>query len=144
MKKFSLFFLFLVFLAAGLPTAALADGDGEFTATGTYSAGTMVMPLTAPGQSFTISFDLPTNPTSLMEDYDTGDDFYLNAIPARYTYNGSTTTLNNALLSSYTSNSSSQTGGFFVDYCATDPTCMTGLDHQFDIRWPAAIYRRRE
>ncbi|MGB7731933.1 MAG: PEP-CTERM sorting domain-containing protein [Candidatus Acidiferrum sp.] len=136
MKKLLLFFSFLVFVAAGLPPAALADGDGEFTVTGTYSAGTMVTPLTAPGQSFTISFDLPTNPTSLMEDYVTGDDFYLNAIPASYTYNGSTITLNNALLSFYTSYSSSQSGGFFVDYCATDPTCMTGLDYQWTLDGP--------
>ena len=136
MKKLSILFVFLVFVAAGLAPAALADGDGEFVVNGTYSAGTMVTPLTAPGQSFTLSFELPLNPTPLMEDYDTGDDFYLNAIPASYTYNGSTITLSNALLAFYTSNSSSQYGGFFVDYCATDPTCMTGLDYQWTFQGP--------
>jgi hypothetical protein len=76
------------------------------------------------------------DPTSLMQSYDPGDDFYLNPINATYTYGGSTNTLNGVLLSFYATNAGSQNGGFFVDYCGSDPTCVTGNDYQWTVGGP--------
>ena len=136
MKKALLALSILLVLTAGFASLAVADSSGVYTVSGTYSAGTMVSDLSAPGQNFSFSFNLPVGPTSLMQDYVAGDDFYLNPINVNYTYDGSTTTLNGALLSFYNNNAGSQFGGFFVDYCSTDATCMTGLDYQWTFGGP--------
>jgi hypothetical protein len=127
----------------GIANRRPGHGDGEFTATGTYSAGPMVKPLTAPGQSFTISFDLPTNPTSLKEDYDTGDDFYLNAIPASYTY----TVRRPRSITHYCPSippTRLANRGIFRGLLRHRPNLHDRSRLPVDIRWPAAIDRRQE
>jgi hypothetical protein len=136
MKKSSLIFAFLLVLVAAFSSAAMADSNGSYTVSGTYSSNTMNSALTAPSQEFTFSFNVPLNPASSIESYVSGDDFYLNAMPVNYTFDGSTTTLNNALLSFYTSNSSSQYGGIFIAYCPTDATCGTGMEYQWTFSGP--------
>jgi hypothetical protein len=136
MKKLSVLVTFLLVLAAGLSSGAWADSSASFTVSGAYSNDTINSTLTAPGQNFSINFSLPMDPTSLMQDYVPGDDFYLNPISATYTYNGSSTILNNVLLSFYVPIASTQYGGFFIDYCATDPTCVSGLDYQWTFSGP--------
>jgi hypothetical protein len=135
MKKLLLSFSSLLILAAAFGSPALAQ-DASFSVSGTYSSDTMVSALSAPGQNFTINFSLPLDPSSLMQSYVSGDDFYLNPINATYTYDGVTSAMNGALLSFYTPNAGSQSGGFFVDYCATDPTCMTGYSYQWTVGGP--------
>jgi hypothetical protein len=136
MKNFLVAFSILLILGAGLGSAVMAQSDAQFTVSGTYSSNTQVTALSAPGQNFTLNFELPVDPTSLMQSYDPGDDFYLNPINATYTYGGSTNTLNGVLLSFYATNAGSQNGGFFVDYCGSDPTCVTGNDYQWTVGGP--------
>ena len=136
MKKSSLLLSFLLVLSAGWSTAAMADSSASYTVIGTYDYGALNTSLSAPGQDFIISFTLPTNPASMIQSYLSGDDFYVYPMPVTYSFDGSTTTLDSSLVAFYTSNAGTQSGGFFVAYCATDVTCQTGLEYQWTFAGP--------
>jgi hypothetical protein len=135
-------FLALVFAAAtAFAGIAKADGTASYSISGTYSSGTASTPLTQVGPNFTMNFSLPTQPASLIISSVPGDDFYLFPLTATYTNSNTsntismTTTLVNLMVGFYVANGS-QNGGLFVDYCATDPSCNTGLEYQWIISGP--------
>jgi hypothetical protein len=124
-------------LGTGFATRALADStQTTYTATGTYANGTMPTPLTSAGDSFTIQFTVPTIPGGLVADPWPGDDIYLYPMNVDYATNGVDTLMTNTLVAFYRSTAESQSGGFFVDWCATDITCATGLEYQWTFGGP--------
>src|SRR6516165_9537313 len=135
MKKFTVYLFLLALLVAGFSSSALADSTADYSITGMYGTGTQTTALTAAGQSFSMSFSVPTNPASLIVSYVGGDDFYLSPLNITYTFEGTTSTLTNTLVAFYTAGSSSQMGGFFVDYCADVVACQT-LEYQWTFQGP--------
>jgi len=65
-----------------------------------------------------------------------GDDFYLYPLNVTYTTGGVQTILNDSLVAFYSVGAVSQSGGFFVDWCATDVSCMSGLEYQWTFAGP--------
>jgi hypothetical protein len=135
-------FLAIVFAAAtAFAGIAKADGTASYSISGAYSSATASTPLTQVGPNFTMNFSLPTQPASLIISSVPGDDFYLFPLTATYTNSNAsntvslTTTLANIMVGFYVANGS-QNGGLFVDYCATDPSCNTGLEYQWIITGP--------
>jgi PEP-CTERM motif-containing protein len=128
--------LAVLFLAGGLASPAFADSTAEYTVTGTYGAGTLSTALSGAGDSFTMSFSLPTQPASLIGgNYLIGDDFYTYPLNITYSFGGATTTLVDSLVAFYSTTSFSQPGGFFVDFCVNPATC-DGLEYQWTFAGP--------
>src|SRR5271154_535536 len=131
------FLAILLLTVGGLATRAMADSTPTtYTVTGTYAADTPSEPLTQPGQDFTMTFTVPYQPASLVASYEMGDDFYLYPMNVTYTAGGVQTILSNSLVAFYTVGAASQSGGFFVAWCATDVECMTGLEYQWTFGGP--------
>jgi hypothetical protein len=130
-------FLVILILLCGFTTRAKADStDTTFTVNGTYGPGTISEPLSQAGQNFTISFNVPNQPASLEGSSLIGDDFYLFPMTVTYRMGGVETILTNSLVSFYNVAASTQSGGFFVAYCATDVTCSSGLEYQWTFSGP--------
>jgi hypothetical protein len=136
MKQVALYFIAVLFLAAGLSSSVLADSTANYSITGTYSPDTSTTALAAANQGFAMSFSLPTNPASLIgADFVLGDDFYVYPLSIRYSFEGTTSILQNSVVAFYAASSSSQPGGFFVDYCV-DATCLSNLEYQWTFAGP--------
>jgi PEP-CTERM motif len=135
MKRTALL-LVLVVAMGGFATRALADGATvTYTIDGTYNPGSPSEPMCEPGQNFSITMTLPIQSSTLSYDYVPGDDFYAYPVPTSVTFGG-TTTQGSALAAFYVIGSISQPGGLFVDLCATDPSCATGLEYQWTFAGP--------
>jgi hypothetical protein len=115
---------------------AKADSTASYSITGTYADGTISTPLTQNGNTFTMDFSLPTQPASLIIDSVSGDDFYVYPLTVQYSNNNVSSILSNVMVGFYTTTASSQSGGFFVDYCPTDVNCVTGLEYQWTFAGP--------
>jgi hypothetical protein len=130
-------FLVILLIICGLATHAKADSTATtFTINGTYGPGTTSEPLSQAGQDFTISFTIPNQPASLDWSSMIGDDFYVYPMNVTYRMGGVETILTSSLVSFYSVAASSQSGGFFVAYCATDVTCFSGLEYQWTFSGP--------
>jgi len=123
----------LFFIAAGFSSSVLADSTANYSIAGIYGTGTQTTSLTAAGQSFVMSFSVPTNPVALIDSIVPNDDFYLYPLNVTYSFEGTTSTLTNSLVAFYTTASSSQAGGFFIDYCLGS-TCST--EYQWTFQGP--------
>jgi hypothetical protein len=82
-----------------------------------------------------MSFSLPSMPVTT--DFMLGDDFFVDA-PVSFTYSASNggTASGLVYLNFYTPTASSQTGGFFVDFCADGPLCATGQEYTWVVPGP--------
>jgi hypothetical protein len=137
MKNATRFLVILLLTVGGLTTRAKADSTPTtFNITGTYSSDTVSEPLSQAGQDFTMSFTVPNQPASLECSYLDNDDFYLYPMNVTYTIGGVETILTDSLVAFYNTGAASQTGGFFVAWCATDVNCMTGLEYQWTFAGP--------
>ena len=135
MKRVAVYLFVLAVLAAGgFSCPVLADSTATYSITGSYGTGTQTTALTAAGQSFAMSFSLPTNPASLIVSNVLGDDFYVYPLSVTYTFEGATSTLTNTLVAFYVA-AGSQAGGFLVDHCV-DVTCATNLEYQWEFQGP--------
>ena len=66
-----------------------------------------------------------------------GDDFFVDApIPFTYSSSNGGTASGLVFLNFYTPTSSSQAGGFFVDFCADGPSCATGQEYTWVVPGP--------
>jgi hypothetical protein len=112
-----------------------ADSQVTYQISGTYSSTTTSSQLSGPSDTFTMSFSLPSQPVTT--DFMPGDDFFVHD-PISFTYSASNGGAASGLvyLSFYTPTSSSQPGGFFVDFCADGPSCLTGLEYQWTVPGP--------
>ena len=137
MKKIALLLSVIMVLGTGFAKKAFADSTQvTYTLTGSYAKGTMVTPLTVPNDSFTFQFTLPIAAGPLVASPWPGDDTYLYPLEVNYTFNGVDTLMTNSLIALYRSTAGSQSGGLFVDWCATDVTCNTGLEYQWTFGGP--------
>jgi hypothetical protein len=137
MKNATRFLIILLLTLGGLATRAKADSTPTtFSISGTYDSGTPSYPLSQAGQDFTMTFTVPSQPASLVQSYEMGDDFYLYPMNVTYSMDGVQTILSNSLVAFYTVGAASQSGGFFVAWCATDVECMTGLEYQWTFAGP--------
>jgi hypothetical protein len=137
MKNATRFLAILLFTVGGFTTRAKADSTPTtFTITGTYGSGTVTEPLSQAGQNFTMTFNVPNQLASLEGSYLNGDDFYLYPMNVTYTMGGIQTILSDSLVAFYNVGAASQDGGFFVAWCATDVTCMSGLEYQWTFGGP--------
>jgi hypothetical protein len=138
MKTFMLAILFAA--ATAFAGIAKADSSASYQISGTYADGTISTPLTQNGNTFTMDFSLPTQPASavpsLVIDSMSGDDFYVYPLTVQYSNNNVPSVLSNVMVGFYTTTASSQSGGFFVDYCPTDVNCVTGLEYQWTFSGP--------
>jgi hypothetical protein len=133
MKK--VWLVFTLVAVALLGFAAVAQADSTFNVSGIYGSSTVSEPLSGPGESFTMSFTIPTRP--VVTDFLLGDDFFVNPVTVAYSLNGgSLISLTNVFVIFYTPGASTQSGGFFVDFCATDPSCLTGSEYQWTFAGP--------
>lgn len=135
MKRFAVY-VFVVFLfAAGFSSSALADSTANYSITGIYGTGTPTTSYTGAGQSFAMSFSVPSNPAALIgSNYDLGNDFYVYPLDVTYSFEGVTSTITDAVVAFYVSSFSSP-GGFLVDFCV-DVTCLTNLEYQWNFQGP--------
>jgi hypothetical protein len=125
-----------VFLALILGAQTVkADSQVTYQISGTYSSTTTSSQLSGPSDTFTMSFSLPSQPVTT--DFMLGDDFSVDD-PIQFNYSASNggTASGLVYLSFYTPTSSSQPGGFFVDFCADGPSCSTGLEYQWTVPGP--------
>jgi hypothetical protein len=124
----------LLILIAG-PQPIQADSGVTYTVSGVYSASTTASALSVPSDTFTLSFTLPSQPVTT--DFLLGDDFFVDA-PTHFTYSASNggTASGLVFLNFYTPTSSSQVGGFFVDFCADGPSCATGQEYTWVVPGP--------
>jgi hypothetical protein len=130
-------FLVILLILCGFTIRAKADSTATtFTVNGTYGPDTTSEPLSQAGQDFTISFTIANQPASLDWSSMIGDDFYVYPMNVTYRMGGVETILTNSLVSFYNVAASSQAGGFFVAYCATDVTCFSGLEYQWTFSGP--------
>ena len=112
--------------------AVKADSGVTYTISGVYSSTTTSSPLSGPSDTFLMSFTVPTNPVK--PDFLLGDSFSVDsAIPFSFSASNGGTASGPAYLSFYSLSSSSQPGGFFVDFCANGPSCLTGLEYQWEV-----------
>ena len=82
-----------------------------------------------------MSFTIPTHP--VVTDFLLGDDRFVSPVTVADTLNGgSPISLTNVLLVFHTPRASTQSGGFFVGFCATNPTCLTGSEYQWTFAGP--------
>jgi hypothetical protein len=134
MKKVCLVFALVTVTLSGSASIVMAD-SASYNVAGTYGSGTPSTPLSAPGQSFTMSFTIPTNPP--VTDFLAGDDFFVNPVSVAYSLGGSpSTTLMNVVVIFYSVGAMSQSGGFFVDFCASGPMCLSGNEYQWQFAGP--------
>jgi len=137
MKKAALLLNVLVVMTAGMASTARADStQTTYTVSGTYDSSTVAAPLSTPGDNFTLQFTVPTKPGGLVADAFLGDDIYLSPMTVDFTMDGVDTQMTGALVAFYRSTSAWQGGGFFIDWCATDSSCATGLEYQWDFWGP--------
>ena len=112
-----------------------ADSEVTYQISGTYSSATTKSPLSEPFDTFTMSFTLPSQPVTTY--FLLGDDFYVYApIPFTYSASNGGTASGLVYLNFYTPTSSSQQGGFFVDFCADVPDCSTGQEYSWVVPGP--------
>lgn len=112
-----------------------ADSEVTYTVSGTYSSGTTSSPLSGPSDTFTMSFTLPSQPVTT--DFLLGDDFIVDALtPFTYSSSNGGTASGMVFLTFYTTTSSSQPGGFFLDFCADGPSCATGQEYSWVVPGP--------
>ena len=133
MKRLYIFAVIL-FIEAGLSGPVFADSTANYSITGTYGDGTLTTALSGAGESFTMNFSLPTNPSSLITNYGSRY-FYVDPLNISYSFEGSTTILTGALVAFYSATSGSQHGGLFIDYCVS-PTCLGDLEYQWTFAGP--------
>ena len=82
-----------------------------------------------------MSFTLPSQPVTT--DFLLGDDFIVDALtPFTYSSSNGGTASGQVFLTFYTPTSSSQAGGFFVDFCADGPDCLTGQEYTWVVPGP--------
>lgn len=123
----------LALILGGQPVNA--DSGVTYTVSGTYSSATTSSPLSGPSDTFTMSFSLPSMPVTT--DFVLGDDFFVDApIPFTYSASNGGTASGLVFLNFYTPTSSSQAGGFFVDFCADGPSCATGQEYTWVVPGP--------
>jgi len=112
-----------------------ADSEVTYTISGTYSSATTSSPLSGPSDTFTLSFSLPPQPVTT--DFLLGDDFVVDALtPFTYSSSNGGTASGLVSLTFYTLTAGSQSGGFFVDFCADDPQCSTGQEYSWVVPGP--------
>lgn len=112
-----------------------ADSEVTYSVSGTYSSATTSSPLSGPSDTFTMSFTLPSQPVTT--DFLLGDDFIVDALtPFTYSSSNGGTASGEVFLTFYTPTSSSQPGGFFVDFCADGPDCLTGQEYTWVVPGP--------
>jgi hypothetical protein len=118
------------------PQPASADSGVTYTISGVYSATTGNSQLSGPSDTFLMSFTVPTNPVTT--DFVLGDDFFVDApVPFSFSASNGGTASGPVYLNFYSLSSSSQPGGLFVDFCADGPSCLTGLEYQWEV--PGAL-----
>lgn len=112
-----------------------ADSTVTYQISGTYSSTTGSSALSGPSDTFTMSFSLPSQPVTT--DFLLGDDFFVDD-PILFSYSSSNggTASGLVYLNFYTPTSSSQPGGFFVDFCADGPSCATGQEYTWVVPGP--------
>jgi hypothetical protein len=82
-----------------------------------------------------MSFSLPSMPVTT--DFLLGDDFVVAALtPFTYSSSNGGTASGMVFLTFYTLTASSQSGGFFVDFCADGPSCATGQEYTWVVPGP--------
>lgn len=114
---------------------AKADSEVTYTVSGTFSSATTSSPLSGPSDTFTMSFTLPSQPVTT--DFLLGDDFIVDALtPFTYSSSNGGAASGMVFLTFYTPTSSSQPGGFFVDFCADGPDCLTGQEYMWVVPGP--------
>ena len=112
-----------------------ADSAVTYSVSGTYSSATTSSQLSGPSDTFTMSFTLPSQPFT--KDFLLGDDFIVDALtPFTYSSSNGGTASGLVFLTFYTTTSSSQRGGFFVDFCADGPDCLTGQEYTWVVPGP--------
>ena len=112
-----------------------ADSGVTYVISGLYSSTTSGPQLSGPSDTFTMSFSLPSQP--VINSFLLGDDFYVDApIPFTYSASNGGTASGLVYLNFYTPTSSSQRGGFFLDFCADDPLCATGQEYTWVVPGP--------
>jgi hypothetical protein len=112
-----------------------ADSGVTYQISGTYSSATTTSVLSGPSDTFTMSFTLPSQPVTT--DFLLGDDFIVKALtPFTYSSSNGGTASGPVFLTFYTTTSSSQPGGFFVDFCADGPLCATGQEYTWVVPGP--------
>jgi hypothetical protein len=124
----------LLILSFGSQPAS-ADSVVTYSVSGVYSPDTNASQLSGPSDTFTMSFSLPSQPVTF--DPLLGDGFSVDGpIPFTYSASNGGTASGLIYLSFYTPSSTSQPGGFFVDFCADGPSCATGLEYQWEVPGP--------
>ena len=112
-----------------------ADSGVTYVISGVYSSTTSGPQLSGPSDTFTMSFSLPSQPVTT--DFILGDDFIVDALtPFTYSSSNGGTASGLVFLTFYTPTSSSQPGGFFVDFCAVGPSCATGQEYTWVVPGP--------
>ena len=123
----------LVLILAVQPVRA--DSGVTYSVSGTYSSATTSSALSGPSDTFTMNFSLPLQPGT--SDYFPGDDFIVNALtPFTYSSSNGGTASGLVFLTFYTPTSTSQRGGFFVDFCADGPDCLTDQEYMWVVPGP--------
>ena len=114
---------------------AKADSGVTYVISGVYSPTTGSSLLSGASDTFTMSFTVPTQPVTT--DFLLGDDFFVDD-PIQFSVSASNGGSASGLmfLSFYTPSSTSQPGGLFVDFCADGPSCLTGLEYQWEVPGP--------
>ena len=112
-----------------------ADSGVTYQISGTYLSTEGSSSLIGTSDTFTMSFSLPSQPVTT--DFLLGDDFIVEALTP-FTYSSSNGGVASGLVSLtfYTPTSSSQPGGFFVDFCADGPLCPTGQEYMWVVPGP--------
>jgi hypothetical protein len=114
------------------PRPIQADSGVTYNISGKYSATTTSSQLSGPSDTFLMSFTVPTQPVTT--DFLLGDDFSVDAaIPFSFSASNGGTASGKVYLSFYSLTSASQPGGLFVDFCADGPSCLTGLEYQWEV-----------
>jgi len=112
-----------------------ADSGVTYSVSGTYSSDTTNSQLSGPSDTFTMSFTLPSQPVTT--DFLLHDDFFVDApTPFTYTSSNGGTASGLVYLNFYTPTSSSQPGGFYVDFCAHGPSCAKGQEYMWVVPGP--------
>jgi hypothetical protein len=116
--------------------AVRADSGVTYKISGVYSDTTTSSSLSGPSVTFSMSFTLPSQPVTT--DFLLGDDFSVDAAtPFSFSASNGGTASGRVYLSFYSLTSASQPGGLFVDFCADGPSCLTGLEYQWEV--PGAL-----
>lgn len=117
-----------------------ADSEVTYQITGTFSSTTTSSLLSGAFDTFTMSFTLPSQPAIFSSQL--GDNFAVNgpftngAVQFSVSDSGGGSASGLMYLSFYETTSTSQPGGFFVDFCADGPLCTSGLEYQWEVPGP--------